>query len=115
MALRPGTSITVTPPLPGSLLLLPTHSRCWSGCRATRRGWSPASRSATRVKVSVSITETLPRSGIDTKTCLSSLVAAQSMGRPGSSMRAMVLVTPPTDTVGSITVRLASLFSISKK
>ena len=34
MALRPGTSITVTPPLPGSLLLLPTHSRCWSGCRA---------------------------------------------------------------------------------
>jgi hypothetical protein len=36
-------------------------------------------------------------------------------GPPGRSMRAMVLVTPPTDTVGSITVRLASLFSTSRK
>ncbi|MNP05436.1 hypothetical protein D3C76_973900 [compost metagenome] len=113
--LRLGTSITVTPPLAGSLLLLPTHKRCWSGCRTTRSGCTPASRSATRVKVSVSITDTLPRSGIDTNTSLSSPVAAQSIGWPGSSMRARVLVTPPTETVGSITVRLASLFSMSRK
>ena len=112
---RLGTSITVTPPLAGSSLLLPTHSRRWSGCSATRNGCAPASRMATRRKVSVSINATWPRSGIDTNTCLSSPVATQSMGRPGRSMRARVLVTPPTETVGSITVRLASLFSTSRK
>ncbi|MNF86784.1 hypothetical protein D3C84_692320 [compost metagenome] len=115
MALRLLTSITVTPLCAGSLALLPTHSRRWSGCKATRSGCLPAAMLPTRWKVSVSIHATSSRSGIDTNTCLSSLLATQSMGTPGSSMRARVLVTPPTETDGSITVRLASLFSTSKK
>ncbi|MNE79088.1 hypothetical protein D3C80_1755450 [compost metagenome] len=115
MALRLGTSITVTPLWAGSLVLLPTHSRRWSGCRATRSGCLPAGILPMRWKVSVSISATSPRSGIDTNTCLSSPLGVQSIGWPGSSIRARVLVTPPTDTDGSITVRLASLFSTSRK
>ncbi|MNJ61447.1 hypothetical protein D3C77_572330 [compost metagenome] len=115
MFLRLGTSITVTPLCCGSLALLPTHSRRWSGCKATRKGCLPASMLATRLKVSVSINAISSRSGIDTYTCLSLLLAAQSMGIPGNSIRASVLVTPPTETEGSITVRLASLLSISRK
>ncbi|MCY1431521.1 hypothetical protein D9M71_474910 [compost metagenome] len=63
---RLGTSMTVTPLFSGSLALLPTHSRRWSGCMARRSGCLPAGRLATRWKVSVSISATSPRSGIDT-------------------------------------------------
>ena len=41
--------------------------------------------------------------------------ATQSMGAALRPMRARVLVTPPTETDGSITVRLASLFITSRK
>ena len=108
-------SITLTPLCASSLALLPTHNRRWSGCKATRTGCWPAGRSSTRWKVVVSISATLPAAGIDTYTCLSSLLAAQSIGTSLRPIRARVLVTPPTDTDGSITVRLASLFSTSRK
>ncbi|MCY1251047.1 hypothetical protein D9M72_647610 [compost metagenome] len=60
---------------------------------------------------SVSTTAISPDSGMLTNTRLLSAVPAQSIGVPFRRMLVRVLVVPPTSTVGSITVRLLSLFS----
>ncbi|MNL04433.1 hypothetical protein D3C87_1250010 [compost metagenome] len=64
---------------------------------------------------SLSITATSPAPGIETNTRLLSRGVTQSIGACLMSMRAMVLVMPPTDTDGSTTEMLASRFITSRK
>ncbi|MNN09288.1 hypothetical protein D3C81_1221660 [compost metagenome] len=115
IGLRLAVSITVTPDCPSCAPLLPTHSRRSSGCRATRTGLLPAATESISLNCSLSITATSPAVGIETNTRLLSLGVTQSIGGCFSSIRARVLVMPPTDTDGSTTETLASRFITSRK
>ncbi|MNP42273.1 hypothetical protein D3C76_1360310 [compost metagenome] len=108
-------SITVTPESSADGALLPTHSRRSSGCNATRTGWLPAPTESISLNCSLSITATSPAVGIETNTRLLSLGVTQSIGGCFSSIRARVLVMPPTDTDGSTTETLASRLITSRK
>ncbi|MNL15285.1 hypothetical protein D3C87_1362650 [compost metagenome] len=108
-------SITVTPESSAAFALLPTHSRRSSGCNANRTGLLPAATESINLNCSLSITATSPAVGIDTNTRLLSRGVTQSIGGCLISIRAMVLVIPPTDTEGSTTETLASRFITSRK